>query len=109
MKVVVELGITEKNINELINSLNDVDYDVRNSIGDILVKTGKTAIPFLIDSLKHDDPEIQVESARILGRLGNEEAIEPLIAALKDENVRLRKEAALSINKIIDKNKNNHE
>ena len=99
------MGITEKNIQKLIYSLNDGDYDVRNSIGDILVKTGKPTIPFLIESLKHPDPEIQVESARILGRLGDEEAIEPLIASLKDENVQLRKEAALSINKIIDKSK----
>lgn len=101
----MSMGITENNINELINSLNDIDYDVRNSIGDILVKTGKPAIPFLINSLNHPDPEIQVECARILGRLGDEEAIEPLIAALKDENVQLRKEAAISLNKIIDKNK----
>jgi HEAT repeat protein len=96
------MEITEKDINELINSLKDVDFDVRNSIGDILVKTGEPAVPYLIKALKHENSDIQVESAKILGRLADKDALEALILALKDENVQLRKEAAISINKILE-------
>jgi HEAT repeat protein len=101
---VIKMEIGEKDINELINSLNDVDYDVRNSVEDILVKIGDPVIEHLIKALKHDDPEIRVESARILGIIGDRRGLKPLILALKDENVKFRKEATISINKILDKN-----
>jgi HEAT repeat protein len=55
--------------------------------------------------LEHGDPEIRVESARILGIVGDKRGLKPLIIALKDENVKFRKEAANSINKILEKNK----
>lgn len=96
------MDITEKDMNELINSLKDSDYDVRNSIGDILVKTGKPAVPYLIKALNHQNSDIQVESAKILGRLADKNAIEPLILALKNENVLLRRESAISIKKILE-------
>lgn len=96
------MDITGKEIEELINSLNDVDFDVRSSVSDILVKIEKPAVEHLISALHHPDPDIRVESARILGRIGDKEALEPLIMGLKDNDVRFRKEVASSINKILD-------
>jgi HEAT repeat protein len=99
------MEVNHEDIDELINSLNDMDYDVRNSVEDILVKIGEPAIEPLIRALEHGDPEIRVESARILGIVGDKRGLKPLIIALKDENVKFRKEAANSINKILEKNK----
>jgi hypothetical protein len=38
------MEVNHEDIDELINSLNDMDYDVRNSVEDILVKIGEPAI-----------------------------------------------------------------
>ena len=93
----------EKDIKNLINSLNDPDWDVRNYIEDILVKIGDQAVEPLIAALGNKDMDIQRESARALGRIGNKKALEPLIARLNDDNVDLRKEVAVAIDKIVDK------
>lgn len=93
----------EKDIKNLISGLSDPDWDVRNYIEDILVKIGDQAVEPLISALGNEDMDIQRESARALGRIGNKKALEPLIACLKDDNVDLRKEVAVAIDKIVDK------
>jgi HEAT repeat protein len=97
------MEMDEKDVIGLIENLNDLDWDVRNYIADILVKIGEPAIDPLIKALKNDDLDIRMEAARVLGRIGNKKALNPLIGALKDEDVNFRKQAASAINKIIDK------
>jgi len=95
--------MTEEQINKLINKLNDEDYDVRKNVEDILIKLGNQSIGPIIKALDHDNPEIQMESARILGKMGNEKALNALIEALKDGNPEFRREVSLAISKIVDK------
>jgi len=97
------MDMTEEQINKLINKLNDEDYDVRKNVEDILIKLGNQSIGPIIKALDHDNPEIQMESARILGKMGNEKALNALIEALKDENPEFRREVSLAISKIVDK------
>ena len=95
--------MTEEQINKLINKLNDEDYDVRKNVEDILIKVWKQSIEPLITALNHDNPEIQIESARILGKMGDETALDALIEAMKDGNPEFRREVSLSISKIVEK------
>jgi HEAT repeat protein len=97
------MDMTEEQINKLINKLNDEDYDVRKNVEDILIKLGNQSIGPIIKALDHDNPEIQMESARILGKMGNEKALNALIEALKDGNPEFRREVSLAISKIVDK------
>ena len=97
------MEMTEEQINKLINKLNDEDYDVRKNVEDILIKVWKQSIEPLITALNHDNPEIQIESARILGKMGDETALDALIEAMKDGNPEFRREVSLAISKIVDK------
>lgn len=99
------MDIDKKDVNGLIENLNDPDWDVRNYITDILVKIGEPALEPLIKALENDDLDIRMEAARVLGRIGNKKALDPLVSALKDENVNFRKEVASAIDKIIDKSR----
>ena len=95
--------MTEEQINKLINKLNDEDYDVRKNVEDILIKIKQKSIGPLIKALNHENPEIQIEAARILGKIADETALNALIEALKDGNPDFRREVTLSINKIVEK------
>ncbi|MGA2676678.1 MAG: HEAT repeat domain-containing protein [Methanobacterium sp.] len=97
------MDMTEEQINKLINKLDDEDYDVRKNVEDILVKIKQQSIGPLIKALNHENPEIQIESARILGKMADETALNALIEALKDGNPDFRREVTLSINKIVEK------
>ena len=97
------MDMTEEQINKLINKLNDEDYDVRKNVEDILIKIKQKSIGPLIKALNHENPEIQIEAARILGKMADETALNALIEALKDGNPDFRREVTLSINKIVEK------
>ncbi|MFC1637269.1 HEAT repeat domain-containing protein [Planctomycetota bacterium] len=55
----------------------------------------------LIDSLKSEDDAVFMDTARTLVRIG-EPAVLPMIKALEDENVRVRRAAAFVLGKIAD-------
>lgn len=98
------MEMSEEQIKKLINSLNDEDYDVRKYVEDILIKLDDQSIELLINALNHAKPEISVQSARILGRIGNKKALNPLLQSLKDKNPDFRRVVAQAISKIVDKN-----
>ncbi len=98
------MEMSEAQINKLIIKLIDEDYDVRKNIEDILIKQDEQSINPLINALNHNNPEIQIQSARLLGKIGNKKALNPLIESLHDGNSEFRREVSLSINKIVDKN-----
>ena len=54
----------EKDIKNLINSLNDPDWDVRNYIEDILVKIGDQAVEPLIAALGNKDMHLNIYKIR---------------------------------------------
>jgi HEAT repeat protein len=98
------MEMSDNQINKLINKLIDEDYDVRKNVEDILIKLQEQSIGPLILALKHDNPEIQMQAARILGKIGNQGALNPLIDSLNDGNSEFRREVSLAIHKIVDKN-----
>ena len=67
---------------------------IRYGIGD--------GISLLASALKAEDGEVRREAAVVLGQIGDERAVEPLIVALTGEDPWLRKEAAVALGKIGD-------
>jgi len=98
------MDMSESQINKLIEKLIDEDYDVRKNVEDVLIKLDDQSINPLINALKNSNPEIQIQSARILGKIGNKKAINPLIESLNDGNSDFRREISLAIKKIVEKN-----
>ncbi|MER3446375.1 MAG: hypothetical protein C4291_05785 [Candidatus Dadabacteria bacterium] len=99
----------------IVEMLED-DYS-RETAGKALLKFGKDAVPLLIEALARrnytpsiyeTNPSIRrrVEATRLLGEIGDPEAIRPLLKRLEDEEWEVRLYAALSLLKIgIDKDK----
>ncbi|MDD1775258.1 MAG: HEAT repeat domain-containing protein [Methanobacterium sp.] len=98
------MEMSESQINKLIKKLTDEDYDVRKNVEDVLIDLDSKSIPTLINALDNGDPGIQIQSARILGKIGNKKAINPLIDSLNNGNPDFRREVSLAIKKIVDKN-----
>lgn len=98
------MEMSKKQIIKLINKLNDVDYDVRKNVENILIKQDEQSIDPLINALEHENPEIQLQAAQILGKIGDKKALDPLLESLRNENPEFRREVSLAISKIIDKN-----
>ncbi|OPY27999.1 MAG: HEAT repeat protein [Methanobacterium sp. PtaU1.Bin242] len=98
------MEMSKKQIIKLINKLNDVDYDVRKNVENILIKQDEQSIDPLINALEHENPEIQLQAAQILGKIGDKKALDPLLESLRNENPEFRREVTLAISKIIDKN-----
>jgi HEAT repeat protein len=84
--------------------LAHMDPDVRwIAVTDLEEQGGTEAVRYLIKALR--DPEfisIRWRAAIALGNLGDPAAVEPLIAALGDENDHVREEAADSLGRIGD-------
>jgi HEAT repeat protein len=55
-----------------------------------------------LKNLTHERPEYRWGAADALGRIGDERAVEPLIAAMKDSDPRVRKKAAWALGQIGD-------
>ena len=64
------------------------------SVGDLIVPLGASAVPPLIELLQHGDADVQELAIKTLVRLADARAVEPLIAALSAEDEVLRREAA---------------
>ncbi|MHC4597446.1 MAG: HEAT repeat domain-containing protein [Planctomycetota bacterium] len=102
---------TAKKVKDLIYRLGNKEKAKRKKAEDGLVKIGKPAVKPLIDALLGKktetvgvgllgtspaagatlltgDESVKAYAARALGRIGEKEAVEPLIGALKDENAK---------------------
>jgi len=88
----------QKIIKALIRAFKDVE-DVRFYVARDLGKFGKTAVPFLIESLKDPDEDIRRDAVWMLGNIGDERAIHPLTEALKDKDEEVRFHAARNLGK----------
>lgn len=73
---------------------------MRNSAAYVLVRLGWSAIPYLIETLKDVDKDIRKFAADILGEIGHREAISPLVDALRDNDDNVRSSAAEALGKI---------
>jgi len=59
-------------------------------------------LKYFIQMLDEEDPSRRWKAAEALARLGDEEAVEPLILALSDEDWRVRQKAAWALGQIGD-------
>jgi HEAT repeat protein len=62
----------------------------------------KKDVPGLIKALSSKDKEVRCRAAYVLGRIGDQVAIEPLIVALRDSDGSVRAGAAQSLGEIGD-------
>ena len=66
-----------------------------------LVAIGKKAVPYLIDNLQQDDPDVLIHTLNVLGDIGDESAVNPirklLVSEPKSANVRFAAYEALAL------------
>ena len=67
-----------------------------------LVDLGQPAVPKLIEALSHRDDFVQKQSILALGEIQDDQAVDPLIALLQDQDWMVRLTAASSLEKIGD-------
>jgi thioredoxin-like negative regulator of GroEL len=86
-----------KNIQHLVELL-DQDYGVeRRKARRQLVELGVEATPFLIEALQDKTEYVRWEAAKALGEIGDPEAAQPLIDALEDQSLAVRWVASESL------------
>jgi HEAT repeat protein len=66
--------------------LADESAFVAGIAADALSMLGAEAIPALAEMLRHERPTVRLLAVRALGRIGTEQAIEPLCGVLEDPN-----------------------
>ncbi len=91
---------TEAELASLILSLGNSDENIRTLAVDALERIGIPAIDALSGALRDTSMEVRVAAAEVLGRIGNERAVRPLIDALKDSDEEVRAAAARSLGEI---------
>lgn len=72
------------------------------SVGDLIVPLGASAVPPLIDLLQHSDADVQELAIKTLVRLADARAVEPLIALLQEASPPIRRAVAEALAKLGD-------
>ncbi|MDP3065933.1 MAG: HEAT repeat domain-containing protein [Methanobacteriaceae archaeon] len=91
----------------LLEALEDEDADVRWKAGSSLVSMGGLAVPSLIKKFKKGNWHTRGRAAEILGRIGDERALQPLMDSLtpgkfRDKHRHVRGKAAEALGRIGD-------
>lgn len=87
----------EKGINELIEDLgNNDEFVVEEAVG-LLEMKAEESFDALVEALSSRNKNIRLNAAKILGFIGNSDAIEPLIEKLRDNNKLVRREASTAL------------
>jgi HEAT repeat protein len=98
-------------IETLIGALKDSDEYVRREAGEALKglkpeaissEADKSLLPMLMEELKDWRTQVREASAMLLGKIGDVQAVEPLILALKDSDYDVRWDAAEALGGIGD-------
>ncbi|MEG3224138.1 MAG: PBS lyase [Methanobacteriales archaeon Met13] len=92
----------------LLEALEDEDADVRWKAGSSLVSMGDLAVPSLIKKFKKGNWHTRGRAAEILGKIGDERALQPLMDSLtpgkfRDKHRHVRGKAAEALGRIGDK------
>jgi HEAT repeat protein len=83
---------------ELLHSQENAG--LRNAAVEILVKFGRQAVPQLLEELTCNDHDVRKFILDVLGEIGDERAVEGMVAALADEDTNVRAAAAENLGKI---------
>ena len=90
-------------VGPLVAVLNDQDQHMRRASAGVLVKIGTPAVEPLVAALKDRDFHVRrCAAARALGQIGAPHTVEPLLAALRDDNPDMRQAAAEALGNIGD-------
>jgi HEAT repeat protein len=84
----------------LLDALSHQNGEVRQGVFWCLVKIGPPALPSLVQALTDERDVLRQAAARALGQIGDPDAVVPLIAAFKDTDWSVRRDAYQSIVKI---------
>ncbi|MEN6554085.1 MAG: HEAT repeat domain-containing protein [Methanobacterium sp.] len=79
-----------KAIQPLINSLKDVDPDVRLCSADSLSNMGEIILDPLINALNDKNDNLRLNAVDIISKIEDDAIIEPLISLLDDKNIFIR-------------------
>jgi HEAT repeat protein len=76
--------------------------DLRQQLADQLAEAGDGAVPVAIDLLRHEDGDVRVKAAWVLGKMGSKgrDAVPALIRALGDPETPVRAQAAHALGSI---------
>jgi len=93
-------------IPNLLKALGDENPSVRHPAGMALKEFGEPAVPGLIEALGSVNPAARDRAADTLGGIGHDaaDAVPALINTLKDDEPRIRHEAAIALTKISEGN-----
>ena len=81
----------------LVRAMASTDPSTQNYAIDSLGVAKEAILSFLVSSLQEDTPEIRRAAAYTLGKLGDQQAVEPLRTALYDDHSGVRREALDSL------------
>jgi HEAT repeat protein len=84
-------------VDRLIRLLDDESYGVQLQAASALVLIGKPAVPALIEALKKEKVPVRKWAGRTLGIIQDSQALTPLLAALGDDSLIVRKAAASAL------------
>jgi HEAT repeat protein len=94
---------SDEKIERLIGLIGNEQFSIRMAASKKLSLLGKKAVPALLEAL-HEGLWYTRECAiQALGNIGDPRAIEPLINALGDENIGVRRSAAHALSNLIEK------
>lgn len=86
---------------EIVELLHAQDNaGLRNTAVEILVRLGEPALPFLLEELSCGDHDVRKFVLDVLGDIGNESCILPMIGALEDSDGNVRAAAAENLGKL---------
>jgi HEAT repeat protein len=86
-----------------VTALKDPNRLVNIAASNILIRTGKEAVPILIEDLKHEEFEQRAQIIEILGKIGDTNAIPAITSHIKEEEAVVRLATALALARIGDK------
>jgi HEAT repeat protein len=87
-------------VTPLIKCLRDPEVDVRGIAGKALVAIGKPGEEALISALKDGDNTTLAEVAEVLGEIGDEGSMEPLLLAFQNNDSHVRHSVVIALARI---------
>ena len=90
-----------KSIKELIEDLGNDDEFIQEEARTLLESNQEESLESLIDALLNNkNKNVKISAAKVLGFIGGEKVIDPLINALHDNNKLVRREASTALSKM---------
>lgn len=84
----------------LVEHLASSTASEQRTIRGVIERMGDVALPCLLQAVRDPTLNVRVEAATLLGRLGDDQVLDPLIQALHDPERRVREAAALALGEI---------